>query len=235
MGYFHPFSHAKIPSHRSGCIICCYYIMANAEFSAPPVSIGLPGYVYPDEESCLMYDGVPCENVADACCYNAEKYCDDPTDPSTCSQIDNGAYPFGDLRMFGKQMTDPTVLTPFPNAIFWNWATIFVLGFGNLAALDFQVRCMAAKTPRIATLGCLIGGCFTFFIGIPFAYLGAIVRYVASSFPIVACSLTEIISAEPSTVLIRSLPSSTRILASRFSVCRHVVNGFRMDWPSSNS
>ena len=59
----------------------------------------------------------------------------------------------------------------------WNWATIFVLGLGNLAALDFQARCMAAKTPSIATWGCFIGGIFTFFVGIPFAYMGAITRY----------------------------------------------------------
>lgn len=35
---------------------------------------------------------------------------------------------------------------------------------------------MAAKTPRTARLGCIIGGCFTFVIGIPFSYLGAITR-----------------------------------------------------------
>ena len=78
-------------------------------------------------------------------------------------------------------MFDAAALTPFPNAIFWNWATIFILGFGNLAALDFQARCMAAKTPSIATWGCFIGGAFTFFVGIPFASLGAITRYVSSA------------------------------------------------------
>ena len=36
------------------------------------------------------------------------------------------------------QMTDANALDPIPNAIFFNWATIFVLAFGNLAALDFQ-------------------------------------------------------------------------------------------------
>ena len=66
---------------------------------------------------------------------------------------------------------------PSPNAIFWNWATIFILGFGNLAALDFQARCMAAKSPMDARIGCIIGGCLTFFVGIPFSYLGAITRY----------------------------------------------------------
>ena len=54
--------------------------------------------------------------------------------------------------------------------------SIFILGFGNLGALDFQARCMASKTPTTARLGCIIGGLFTFFIGIPFAYAGAITR-----------------------------------------------------------
>jgi hypothetical protein len=73
-------------------------------------------------------------------------------------------------------MGSPYGLSPFPNAIMWNWATIFILGFGNLAALDFQARCMASKTERVATLGCLIAGCITFICGISFAYLGAITR-----------------------------------------------------------
>ena len=73
-------------------------------------------------------------------------------------------------------MSDRVSLSPFPNAIMWNWATLFILAFGNLAALDFQARCMAAKTPRTAQLGCIIGGLFTFFVGVPFAYLGAITR-----------------------------------------------------------
>ena len=73
-------------------------------------------------------------------------------------------------------MFDSLSLAPFPNALVWNWATIFVLGFGNIAALDFQARCMASKTPRTAKIGCLLAGCLTFFVGIPFGYLGAITR-----------------------------------------------------------
>jgi hypothetical protein len=76
--------------------------------------------------------------------------------------------------------------------LFWRLATVSVLSVfaycvrlssllthfksSTVGALDFQVRCMAAKTPNTARIGCLIGGCFTFFIGIPFAYLGAITR-----------------------------------------------------------
>lgn len=35
---------------------------------------------------------------------------------------------------------------------------------------------MAAKTPRIATIGCAIAGCLTFVVGIPWAYLGSLTR-----------------------------------------------------------
>lgn len=63
-----------------------------------------------------------------------------------------------------------------PNAIFWNWATILILGIGNLGALDFQARCMAAKTPSGARWGCIIGGIATFVIGVPFAAMGGILR-----------------------------------------------------------
>lgn len=64
-----------------------------------------------------MYSGVPCQNNATLCCYNPNN-----------ELADNGAYPFGDLPKFPDQMTNPYSLTPFPNAIFFNWATIFVLG-----------------------------------------------------------------------------------------------------------
>jgi Na+/pantothenate symporter len=75
-------------------------------------------------------------------------------------------------------MTDAYALSPFPNAIFWNWATIIILCFGNLGALDFQVRCMAAKDPWAAKWGCFVAGLFTLLIGIPFSFLGGITRYV---------------------------------------------------------
>lgn len=126
-----------------------------------------------------MYDGVPCAVTADACCYNIERWCPEFNVTGQCERFDRGAYPVGDQRIFSDQMSNFRALTPFPNAIFWNWATIFILGFGNLAALDFQARCMASKTPRTARIGCIIGGLFTFLIGIPFAYMGAISRYVA--------------------------------------------------------
>lgn len=50
-------------------------------------------------------------------------------------------------------MMDINAYNPFPNAILFNWATIFVLGFGNLAALDFQV--LAASFSASAEMRCI--------------------------------------------------------------------------------
>ena len=111
-----------------------------------------------------MYDGVPCTNDETLCCYNTEKWCPDDDNciadnggekrlhkvaaikfMSTLNRRSNiayllnsffQAYPFGDQRVFSDQMTNAHSLTPFPNAIVFDWATIFVLGFGNLAALE---------------------------------------------------------------------------------------------------
>jgi len=130
--------------------------------------------MYPDAATAALYDGVPCTTNTENMCYNQQLHC--PDGGTTCT-ADNGAYPFGDQRIFDDQMTNPYALTPFPNALFWDWATIFILGFGNLAALDFQARCMAARSPTDARIGCILGGCLTFIIGIPFSYLGAITRY----------------------------------------------------------
>jgi hypothetical protein len=62
----------------------------------------------------------------------------------------SAAYPKGDKPMFGEQMSDSNAMDPLPNGIIFNWATIFVLGFGNLCALDFQAR---------ATTECTLSAC----------------------------------------------------------------------------
>lgn len=157
-----------------GCITFAFYTIRNSQ-SAPAPSIGYPLYSYPNQEICDMYSGVPCTEDPSLCCYNESLHCPNGIGSSDCV-LDNGAYPIGDKPIFTNQMFDSLSLSPFPNAIVWDWATIFVLGFGNLAALDFQARCMASKTPKIATIGCLLAGVVTFLIGIPFSYLGAITR-----------------------------------------------------------
>lgn len=163
-----------------GCLAMAYWFIAN-EQDAPAPSIGFPGYIYPDTfgegGACDMYNGTKCE-YSDQCCYNIELWC--PSYPQTpCERYDRAAYPVGDKQIFHDQMINPTALAPFPNAMLWNWATIFILGLGNLAALDFQARNIAADSPRTARIGNILAGCTTLFLGIPFSYLGSITRYVS--------------------------------------------------------
>ncbi|CAH0371973.1 unnamed protein product [Pelagomonas calceolata] len=167
-----------------GVAVCALWAAHHGN-KAPPDSIGFPGYTYPDtfgQRVCDKYDGVPCENDAAKCCYNTEKWC--PSDDNC--RADNGAYWWkgGDARIFdsvneqgGNQMLNPHSLTPFPNAILFNWATVFILAFGNLAALDFQARCMAAKTAKIAQIGCLMAGILGIMVATPFALMGGVARY----------------------------------------------------------
>mmetsp|Transcript_29388 Transcript_29388/g.75967 ORF Transcript_29388/g.75967 Transcript_29388/m.75967 type:complete len:738 (+) Transcript_29388:123-2336(+) len=171
----------------TGALVTVIWFMTKSPEQAPPPSIGMPKpdnasataglMMYPDNIGdggvCDMYEGVPCEFDPSACCYNQQKWC--PT-ADNCT-ADNGAYPIGDQPIFYNQMSDPYSLTPFPNAILFNWAVIFALSFGNLAALDFQARNLAAKTPKVATISNIIAGCLTLLIGVPFSYMGAITRY----------------------------------------------------------
>ena len=174
----------------TGIAVCGWWCY-NHGHKAPPDSIGFPGYAYPDgfgSRVCNKYDGVPCEFDADRCCYNTEKYCtfDDLGNILGCSPTDNAAYWWkgADDRIFdsfprGKDnsMLNPRALWPFPNAIFWNWATIVILAFGNLAAIDFQARCMAAKTEMISTTANLIAGALGIFVGVPLAFIGGVSRF----------------------------------------------------------
>eukprot|EP00980_Cylindrotheca_fusiformis_P020078 scaffold7161_cov133-Cylindrotheca_fusiformis.AAC.1 len=159
-----------------GSISFAFYMIHNSDPAAPPPSIGFPSYSYPNDEICAMYDGVNCTYLEGACCYNEAKWCPGGIGSDNCT-MDNGAYPLGDERVIPAEMSDPQGLTPFPNAILFNWVNMFVLAFGNLAALDFQARCMASKTGKIAMQGCFIAGTLTFIVGIPFSYIGSITRY----------------------------------------------------------
>jgi hypothetical protein len=60
----------------SGCIVAAYWFIVNSEESAPTASIGFPGYIYPNDELCQQYQGVPCTNDPTLCCYNMDKWCD---------------------------------------------------------------------------------------------------------------------------------------------------------------
>ena len=58
----------------SGCIICAFWFIANSVPASPP-SVGFPGYMYPNEELCERYDGIPCTYNTDECCYNETRWC----------------------------------------------------------------------------------------------------------------------------------------------------------------
>jgi hypothetical protein len=60
----------------------------------------------------------------------------------------------GDAPQYWSEMQSVNGLPPFPNGIIWNWATIFILGFGNLSAIDFQVNMMPSvvRYPRASYL-----------------------------------------------------------------------------------
>lgn len=94
-----------------------------------------------------------------------------PTSPGV-----SPAYPIGDSQQVGNQMGHADALDPIPNAIVLNWATIIVLGFGNLCALDFQARVFGSRTPRIAVIGCVAGGLISWAIGILFSFNSGAVR-----------------------------------------------------------
>jgi hypothetical protein len=112
----------------SGCIVAAYWLIANAAERAPTPSVGFPGYIYPNDAICEQYKGIPCTNSPSLCCYNATNWCD--ANGENCF-TDNGAYPVGDKPVYSDQMFNVQALTPFPNGIMWNWATIFILGIGN--------------------------------------------------------------------------------------------------------
>ena len=86
------------------------------------------------------------------------------------------AYPLGDTPVNGEQMVNADALDPIPNAIFFNWVTIFVLGFGNLAALDFQARVFGSKDAKTAQLGCFLGGIISIIVGVTFSYTSGAAR-----------------------------------------------------------
>ena len=94
------------------CVILAYYMIANEEVKAPPPSIGFPGYIYPDALGdggiCDAYQGIACTNDPGLCCYNEELWCPSEDD----CRVDNGAYPFGDQKIFGDQMGNPSALSP---------------------------------------------------------------------------------------------------------------------------
>ena len=86
------------------------------------------------------------------------------------------AYPLGDKPMFFEGMSDPDAYDPIPNAIVFNWATIFVIGMGSAIAPDFQARIFAAKSSKAAIFGCIFGAIITWVFGCCWAFVPAAAR-----------------------------------------------------------
>uniref|UniRef100_A0A383W3V0 Uncharacterized protein n=2 Tax=Scenedesmaceae TaxID=3086 RepID=A0A383W3V0_TETOB len=106
--------------------------------------------------------------------YSGPVNCTDPaTGASTC---DNFAFPAGDMAVNPRGMTDVDAYAPFPNAILMNWATLVVLSLGNLCALDFQARSMAARNSRTARWANIIAGLVLMGFSVPFGLLGGYAR-----------------------------------------------------------
>lgn len=59
-----------------------------------------------------------------------------------------------------------------------NFATIIALGFGNILAIDFNSRIFAAKSEDSARKGSYLGAFLTLAIGLPFAFLPIIIKYL---------------------------------------------------------
>jgi hypothetical protein len=103
---------------RSGCLVCAYWLIVNEGTASPP-SIGFPGYIYPNQDICDLYNGIPCTYDPSHCCYNETKWCevDSVTGNFTNCKTDNGAYPIGDQLVYPSQMASADALLPFPNPI----------------------------------------------------------------------------------------------------------------------
>lgn len=74
-----------------GLLTAAAWMMNNRDPMYPQPSVGFPGYLYPDDATCDMYNGVPAVETEGACMYNKNEWGSDG--------VDNGAYPFGDKKV----------------------------------------------------------------------------------------------------------------------------------------
>jgi SSS family solute:Na+ symporter len=72
-------------------------------------------------------------------------------------------------------------LTNIGNGALINWAAIAALGLGDIVALDFMERVFAAKNPKTARNGALIGGGLTLLTVIPTSMMGIIALYLVTA------------------------------------------------------
>ena len=75
------------------------------------------------------------------------------------------------------EFLDITGLTDSANGALINWAAILALGLGDIVALDFMERIFAARNPKTARKGALMGGALTIFTVVPTSMLGIAAFY----------------------------------------------------------
>lgn len=63
------------------------------------------------------------------------------------------------------------------NGALINWGAILALGLGDIIALDFMERVFAARNPKVAQRGALMGGALTLFTVVPTSMLGIVALY----------------------------------------------------------
>jgi hypothetical protein len=78
---------------------------------------------------------------------------DSGTGQRTC---DNFAYPTGDYAVYLKGMTDPDAYAPFPNAILYNWSSIFVLIVPTIFCWFAWFRVVALAPVVVSTVGIML-------------------------------------------------------------------------------
>ena len=74
----------------------------------------------------------------------------------------------------GAGFMDLSGLFDVANGALINWGALFALGLGDIIALDFMERVFAAKNPKTAKRGALMGGALTMFTVVPTSMLGVV-------------------------------------------------------------
>ena len=72
------------------------------------------------------------------------------------------------------EFLDLSGLFDVANGALINWAGLLALGLGDIIALDFMERVFAAKNPKTAQRGALMGGLLTMFTVVPTTMMGII-------------------------------------------------------------
>ena len=75
------------------------------------------------------------------------------------------------------EFLDLSGLYDVANGALINWAGILALGLGDIVALDFMERVFAARNPKTAQRGALMGGALTLFTVVPTSMLGIAAFY----------------------------------------------------------